>query len=933
MSTTDIQIAMDQLDSTEGKREVFNPPDVTKPEPSLFAQNGIKFKSENTPVFQLNNKAPQNKTRESKASASNLETKSLSNAAFDLKSFNDIDSKSVAFTEGMITKYGTHPLKSQSQVKSNLATMTSTRDLKKAISVNSEVVTVKTRGRARPGEGRSRSSDSRVSLGHSGSGSSRHNLGSESEEERTLGPRKSRASTSKSSNKKAEVEDKETKPPIPPRTDKMPKDFKPPIPPKLHKLPIPRNSLKEKLKNNLRLELRLPTSQGNTYRRAKFKVKLMQRAQQLRGNATTKSKKSKFHSNADSIVLLKYRRLEPSLSMPYNLGANTPGACSIGSTDQPMRHSQSTLSMPSFLWEMTNTTSPAVAESLPDLLASDTESSSESQLTHTHPPRSRVDRKPPILSNVEVGLVSASDDTLIEVGKTKGQISQLKKTKVSSPTKKVVRPVLGVPESSSNSDITSEQSGWVSNSSRQSSGSSSCHVSPELDIKPFPISNMLSAASSNYKTNGSFSSSGVKVQKNNFPPSEASSTPKIKGNFSNKSTPIIRKLNLSESKLHSQKPNGKDSSIRSASNDHLQISRKKSPNRKEVKKSQSLQKVDNTPKPSAPAYDQVPLPPPPKEFQDPNPILGLKQPLKVGNFGTTGRLSRDDRFSRKLVNGTNSKDRPRSESPRTDTLRNNSEEPPKKADQTTKAKHWATNSRFSADFDQLEEGICSQESLSEVFADVQKSSTSQERDKFNSLPSMRRRHQNCNLSSRSAKAPTRKIPGTPDHLSDPTPPSFGRIVHGAATDRARTQSAPPPNIDKGDSSKDSAVTKGVKFQRHSEPIPSKQNPFAENKVSLLELFLEQQGASVWAQREAQRELLKEAQRVSKLNATEPKKTKENRKRDEAKPTREKSRSQPDLNDVLDEIPPPPKPPSPRFASYSKTRRSAPLSHIVRYFYI
>merc|ERR1712008_252104 len=53
-----------------------------------------------------------------------------------------------------------------------------------------------------------------------------------------------------------------------------------------------------------------------------------------------------------------------------------------------------------------------------------------------------------------------------------------------------------------NSDITSEQSGWVSNSSRQSSGSSSGQISPELDIKQYPIKDMLTATSAQFKLNG-----------------------------------------------------------------------------------------------------------------------------------------------------------------------------------------------------------------------------------------------------------------------------------------------------------------------------------------------------------------------------------------------------------------------------------------------
>ncbi|RXG60246.1 hypothetical protein Avbf_03156, partial [Armadillidium vulgare] len=945
LSSADIQIAMDQLDDNEGKNEVVIPPDVTKPEPSSssFVTNGLKLKSENTSVFQLSNKSPKSSTlcksaietnEDLPSNLANLETKSLSNATFDLK-FTDSDGNTLLFSDTKMNKYGTHPLKSHSQTRSSVASMSSSRD----ISVSSTKKSTKgNRSKAKPGEGRSRSSDSRVSVSHSGSGSSRHNVASESEtEERKTGPRKSRSAV-KSSREKPE-EEEETKPPIPPRTDKMPKDFKPPLPPKHHKLPIARHNLKEKLKNNLKLELKLPSQQGNTSynKRAKFKVKLIQRAQQLRGSSSTpKFKKSRSNINSDSVVLLKYRRLEPSLSMPYNLGANTPGACSTGSSDQPMRHSLSTLSMPSFLWDVANSTSPGVAESLPDLLASDTESSSDAQITHTHPPPKA--RKPPILSNVEVGLVSASDDALIEVGKTKaGQLGILPLPLVTSPTKIskeiIIKPAIGgMHESSSNSDITSEQSGWVSNSSRQSSGSSSGQISPELDIKPFPISDMLSATSSAYKVNGTYNNLDMKPKMNSFsadsPSSSSLTLSKIKS-IPNKSPPAIQKTNTNTIPVTSfpkQKPSVKENNIRSASNDHLLITKKKSPTKKEFKKSQSLQKVNNTTKQSnsPPIYEQVPLqvplPPPPKEFQDPTP--GLRKAAKAtggGTFGTTGRLPREERIARKLTN-LNAKDRPRSESPRTDNIRNGVTDDSKKVEKVNRTRNWP-NSRFSVELD-LQEENNTQESLSEVFNSIQKyGSKSNEncRDKFNSLPSIRKRNQSSNFNEKSDKKSSRKIPGTPDHLSDPSPPTFGKLNHTSTNDRSRTQSAPPPNLERSDgSNKDHNAVKEVKFQRRSDPISSKPDPLshlAENKCTLLELFLDQQGASVWAQREAQREILKEAQRVSKitLNAPETKRTKDGKKKDNMKTIREKSKSQPELNESFEsvgDIPPPPKPPSP-----------------------
>ena len=777
--------------------------------------------------------------------ATGLETKSLSNAAFDFQQLADVNA--ILFQDEKMNKYGTHPLKSSN---SKHSFGKSGRDLK--ISPSGFAESSK-HSKKKSGNGRSKSSDSRAS-----------------------------PKVILNEQNGLEIEDriyllgeglKDVKPPLPPRTDKMPKDYRPPVPPKLHKLPIARNSLKEKLKNNLKLELKVPPSHGpNHNKKAKFKVKLMQRAQQFRG--ASKNKKAKNNANSD-VVLLKYRRLEPSLSMPYNLGANTPGGgesvCDID--EEPMRHSQSTLSMPSFLWDVASSSSPGVAESLPDLLASDSETSSESQVTHSYPAK----RNPPTLSNVEVGLVSASDHALLHVGKGKmeSNLGPVKALQQPGPSpiknkKSLLKCSVGKHDSSSNSDITSEQSGWVSNSSRQSSGSSSGQVSPDLEVKKLPVSPSL-LPSTPYKVNGKISTHSSPVT---YPIVKSKS-------LSKKSSPAISKSS------HKEPKSLKENALRSASNDHLQLSRKKSPSKKEVKKSKSLQKVNNSPKT---VYGQVPLPPPPKEFQDPHP--GSKKSfIKEGGFGTTGKLPREERITRLVAQ--NSKDRPRSESPRTETsiIRNGIEGSDKNR------VYWTANSKLTTTFD-LEDIASVEESLSEVLSEVKNNLNrkSRTRDKFNSLPSMRRRrHQSAGASS---KKSNKKKPSTPDHLSD----SVNNFGLSSTLDRGRTHSAPTSQLTKSETS-----GKEVKFKRRSEPITNKNiDPLAylpENKASLLEMFLEQQEATVWGdQKDVQRSLLQNSQRTSsKMNL---------KKKEHSKPSREKSRSQPDLNDAISKIPPPPKPPSP-----------------------
>ncbi|KAA0202173.1 hypothetical protein HAZT_HAZT006066 [Hyalella azteca] len=509
LSSSDVQLAMDQLDSNCDKAELLNPPDVTKPEPSLQNRNSLKpIESSRSSTLLLKQRSVNHDT----LSLPSNGNPSLVSALIDTTTtVLDFENKHSATLEPRVTRFDLSANKSHLLTTNTLqGTGISSKSYNKLVW---DLQDDRTRARTKV---RSRSSDSRVSSGHSlGSGDDKPPLSPSDSNDKLLVPKMSPYDMSRSNrlSKKVVDLDDEVKPPLPPRTDKMPKDFKPPVPPKLHKLPAARNSLKERLKNNLRLELRLPESQGSSYKRAKFKVKLIQRAQQLRSSSNEKSaikyKKSKHNSNSDNVILLKYRKLEPSLSMPYNLGANTPGSNSTGGVDQVMRHSQSTLSMPSFLWDAATTTPPGIAESMPDLLASDSESSSDSKQPPPPVPSSRLrpgDRKRPILSNVEVGLVSASDPTLIEVGKLKKQIDAMNKAakKLASPVKRNVdssKSQVSLQGSSSNSDITSEQSGWVSNSSRHTSISTSPgQGSPGMGIKTFHIPDRFPSTASHHKS-------------------------------------------------------------------------------------------------------------------------------------------------------------------------------------------------------------------------------------------------------------------------------------------------------------------------------------------------------------------------------------------------------------------------------------------------
>lgn len=244
-------------------------------------------------------------------------------------------------------------------------------------------------------------------------------------------------------------------------------------------IPIPiRNNLKEKLKNNLRLELKVANGNG--------------------GAATSPSTDS-----GDSVVV-GYRRLEQSASVPFNLSEAVNG----GVSPNTMKHSQSTMSMPSVavlqrechagesseaLLGGSRSIGANSSESMPNLVAP---LASPPPAIIVPPPitKSQLDEPPldsiisiggPLpppgeLSKLEVGLYSSVDPALISVESSLAEpltvaTTVTVKSKSQSPGKS-----LSSPPSSSLSDITSEQSGWVSNSSRRTSGDmSSGQLSPD----------------------------------------------------------------------------------------------------------------------------------------------------------------------------------------------------------------------------------------------------------------------------------------------------------------------------------------------------------------------------------------------------------------------------------------------------------------------
>ena len=245
-------------------------------------------------------------------------------------------------------------------------------------------------------------------------------------------------------------------------------------------IPVPvRNNLKEKLKNNLRLELKVVNGNG--------------------GAGTSPSTDS-----GDSLAV-GYRRLEQSASVPFNLSEAINGRMSPSGT---MKHSQSTMSMPSVAVLQRECRAGESSEALLGGSRSIGANSSESMPNLVAPlasPPPPIIVPPPIantqieepaldsvvtiggplpppgeLSKLEVGLYSSVDPALISVESSLAEPLTVAttvtiKSKSQSPGKS-----LSSPPSSSLSDITSEQSGWVSNSSRRTSGDmSSGQLSPD----------------------------------------------------------------------------------------------------------------------------------------------------------------------------------------------------------------------------------------------------------------------------------------------------------------------------------------------------------------------------------------------------------------------------------------------------------------------
>lgn len=246
-------------------------------------------------------------------------------------------------------------------------------------------------------------------------------------------------------------------------------------------IPAPvRNSLKEKLKNSLRLELKVANGNG--------------------GACTSPSTDS-----GDSLAV-GYRRLEQSASVPFNLSEAINGGMSPNTT---MKHSQSTMSMPSVAVLQRECHAGESSEALLGGSRSIGANSSESMPNLVAPlasPPPPIVVPPPVtktqldepqldpvitiggpvpppgseLSKLEVGLYGSVDPALISVESSLAEpltvaTTVTVKSKSQSPGKSVSSP-----PSSSLSDITSEQSGWVSNSSRRTSGDmSSGQLSPD----------------------------------------------------------------------------------------------------------------------------------------------------------------------------------------------------------------------------------------------------------------------------------------------------------------------------------------------------------------------------------------------------------------------------------------------------------------------
>ncbi|XP_071454365.1 protein FAM135A [Hetaerina americana] len=296
-----------------------------------------------------------------------------------------------------------------------------------------------------------------------------------------------------------------------------------------------RPTLKEKLKNSLRLELRLANGTGP------------------HDHSSSSTSSSNGNASSDSVALLGYRRLEQSTSVPFELSgaAEVGGKASRGretsKAGRAIKHSRSTLSVPAIHWEpsrrrsslaavgMSNAAAPPPSPPTPPTLVADLASESMPNLTAA--PAASADT--PTLSSIQVGLYSASDHALLSVEptgpanvlpndvtptdatlapappapphlktKTRRKKAQAKPpssvaaaSSAKAPRRSSSSPLSSSPTSpppsspssgpssppasspsSAGGDVTSEQSGWVSNSSRRTSGDlSSGQLSPESE--------------------------------------------------------------------------------------------------------------------------------------------------------------------------------------------------------------------------------------------------------------------------------------------------------------------------------------------------------------------------------------------------------------------------------------------------------------------
>ena len=750
MSSSSISLGIDPLDSG-GDKAASNQPDVTKPEPAIKRNGYNNYETFKTSIISIKHK-PTNLDSLSLHSIGNqslvsalLDAKSGSTSGYESKGSATLDKKPVQLH---LDDTPTYPLSNSSRDydKLNLKYYDPSLD------------NPRTRSKTRSKSNGTRSNKKNYKVTED------HKLANTIElSDKKYTQRISRISQQVEKMNTILQEDQDIKPPLPPRTDKMPKDFRPPVPPKHSRFSVPRVNIKDHLMNNMKLGIRFNDNSCSSHKRTKLKLKLLQRAQNI-GLSNCKSSNKNKKGGSSNVVLTKYKKLEPSLSMPYNLGKNIPT-----SEEHPIKHSQSTLSMPSFLWEGVRVGNPA--GSMPDLLMTDSDTSSEYKA-----------------SSATYCKSSSYDPTFLEANYLAKQMEARNATALSS----------------SNSDITSEQSGWVS--SRHTSLSTSPQGSPAIPLyaDTFDYTSMVNNDNSNT----------VLTTLSDPPPSRISS--RRRGKPIATSPDSNHRVSKSDSKVHDAKTYDAHNAKAAP---HERLKRLCEEGRKELATPKSMSKI------VAPVYEDCPLPPPPKEFQDPTPHY-----LKRNGFATTGRVSKVHKKHRKYI--CPGKDRPRSESPKTEKLRVKDEQVIKQdlfytRDYIGSMKYEAPNN------DTLKLALPPKK-------------PSKNYDKFNSLPSMkknllplstmtqdRRSHKKENKESRAyQKEKKSKVP-PPDVLSEPTP-SNARLQ---ICERSRTQSAPHT-----ESPKDSKYVNRIR-SRLMMPGAGIPTHLSGSKCDLLELFLEQQDAS------------------------------------------------------------------------------------------